>query len=184
MTVAVVLDLDPSAATVLDWLAGTLEHSAGLPSYRQTYSQAGLGPHMALAAYETVYLADLAPRLDRWAAAEVPPTIRLGSLGVFGGPSGTLYLAPIVGPALLALHERFHMAFADLAPHRWPFYETGNWIPHVALAQNLDGLSLAGAVEALAPGFAPIDAQLPALRVISYDPLETLHLSMLGAGVF
>ena len=84
----------------------------------------------------------------------------------------------------MALHESFHAAFADLAPQRWPFYETGNWIPHVALAQDLDGLSLAGAVEALAPTFAPIDAQLPALRVISYDPLETLHLSMLGAGLF
>jgi hypothetical protein len=180
MAFAVVLDLDPSAAAIVDWLAGTLEHSAGLPSYRQT----GLAPHMALAAYEAIDIAALAPRLDLWAATLTPPAVRLGSLGVFGGPSGTLFLAPIMGPELLALHESFHAAFADLAPLRWPFYETGNWIPHVALAQELDGLSLAGAVEALAPGFAPIDAQLPALRVIRYDPLDTLHLAMLGAGVF
>ena len=180
MAIAITLDLDPSAVAIVDWLAGTLEHSAGLPSYRQT----GLAPHMALAIYESLDIADLAPRLDLWAAGRMPPVVRLGSLGVFGGPSGTLFLAPIVGPELLALHDGFHAAFADLAPQRWPFYDTGNWIPHVVLAQDLDGLSLAGAVEALAPGFAPIDAQLPALRVISYDPLETLHLSMLGAGLF
>ncbi len=180
MTVTIALDLDPNAAAVVDWLAGTLEHGAGLPSYRQT----GLAPHLALATYDAADIADLAPRLDLWAAAAPPPAIRLGSLGVFGGPTGTLFLAPIVAPALLALHESFHAAFADLAPLRWPFYETGSWIPHVALAQELDGLSLAGAVEALAPGFAPIDAQLPALRVIGYDPLATLHLSMLGTGLF
>ena len=180
MAIAITLDLDPSAVAIVDWLAGTLEHSAGLPSYRQT----GLAPHMALAIYESLDIADLAPRLDRWAAGRMPPVVRLGSLGVFGGPSGTLFLAPIVGPELLALHDGFQAAFADLAPQRWPFYETGNWIPHVVLAQDLDSLSLAGAVEALAPGFAPIDAQLPALRVIGYDPLETLHLSMLGAGLF
>jgi hypothetical protein len=180
VAIAVVLDLDPSAVAIVDWLAGTLEHSAGLPTYRQT----GLEPHMALAIYEDLDIGAVAPRLDLWAAGLVPPVIRLGSLGVFGGPSGTLFLAPIVGPELLALHESFHAAFADLTPWRWPFYETGNWIPHVALAQDLDGLSLAGAVEALAPGFAPIDAQLPALRVISYDPLATQHMAMLGAGVF
>jgi hypothetical protein len=180
LAVAIVLDLDPNAVAVVDWLAGTLEHAAGLPSYRQT----GLGPHMALAAYEAIDIAALASRLDLWAAAQMPPAIRLGSLGVFGGPAGTLFLAPIVGPALLALHTSFHEAFADLAPQRWPFYDAGNWIPHVPLAQDLDGLSLAGAVEALAPGFAPLDAQLPTLRVIAYDPLDTLHLSMLGTGVF
>ena len=180
MAIAITLDLDPSAVAIVDWLAGTLEHSAGLPSYRQT----GLAPHMALAIYESLDIADLAPRLDLWAAGRMPPVVRLGSLGVFGGPAGTLFLAPIVGPELLALHDGFQAAFADLAPQRWPFYDTGNWIPHVVLAQDLDGLSLAGAVEALAPGFAPIDAQLPALRVINYDPLETLHLSMLGAGLF
>jgi len=180
VAVAITLDLDPSAAAIVDWLAGTLEHSAGLPSYRQT----GLAPSMALAIYEDLDIADLAPRLDLWAAGQMPPVVRLGSLGVFGGPAGTLFLAPIVGPELLALHDSFHAAFIDLAPQRWPFYETGNWIPHVALAQDLDGLSLAGAVEALAPSFAPIDAQLPALRVIGYDPLDTLHLSMLGAGLF
>jgi hypothetical protein len=180
VAIAITLDLDPSAVAIVDWLAGTLEHSAGLPSYRQT----GLAPHMALAIYESLDIAEVASRLDLWTAGRMPPVIRLGSLGVFGGPSGTLFLAPIVGPELLALHDSFHTAFADLAPQRWPFYETGNWIPHVALAQELDGLSLAGAVEALAPSFAPIDAQLPALRVISYDPLDTLHLSMLGAGLF
>lgn len=180
MAIAIALDLDPSAVAIVDWLAGTLEHSAGLPSYRQT----GLAPYMSLAIYEDLDIAAVAPRLDLWAAGQMPPVVRLASLGVFGGPAGTLFLAPIVAPALLALHEDFHAAFADLAPQRWPFYESGNWIPHVALAQDLDGLSLAGAVEALAPGFAPIDAQLPALRVISYDPLDTLHVSMLGAGLF
>jgi 2'-5' RNA ligase len=180
MAVAIALDLDPSAVAIVDWLAGTLEHGAGLPSYRQT----GLAPHMALAIYETLDIAAAAPRLERWAAGQRPPAVRLGSLGVFGGPAGTLFLAPIVGPELLALHESFQAEFADLMPQRWPFYQTGNWIPHVTLAQDLDGLSLAGAVEALAPGFAPIDAQLPALRVIGYDPLETLHVSMLGAGIF
>jgi len=177
--VAVALELDANAVAVLDWLAGTLEHGVGLPTYRE----AGLAPHLSLATYEAIDVAGLIARLDRWAAAERPPTIRLGSLGVFGGPAGALFLAPIVAPSLLALHESFHAAFADLAGQRWPFYATGSWIPHVTLAQGLDGLALAGAVEALAPGFAPIDAQLPALRVIRYAPPETLHRSLLGTGV-
>jgi hypothetical protein len=180
VAVAITLDLDPSAIAIVDWLAGTLEHSAGLSSFRQT----GLAPYLALGIFEELDSADLAPRLEFWAANQMPPVVRLGSLGVFGGPSGTLFLAPIVGPDLLALHESFHAEFADLAPQRWPFYEIGNWIPHVVLAQDLDGLSLAGAVEALAPGFAPIDAQLPALRVINYDPLEILQVAPLGAGLF
>jgi hypothetical protein len=180
VAVAITLDLDPSALAIVDWLADTLEQSAGLPSYRQT----GLPPSLALGIYEEIDGAGLAPRLEFWAANQGPPVVRLGSLGVFGGPSGTLFLAPIVGPELLALYESFHAEFADLVPQRWPFYEIGNWIPNVVLSQELDGLSLAGAVEALAPGFAPIDTQLSSLSVINYDPLEILQVTPLGAGLF
>jgi 2'-5' RNA ligase len=171
MPYAAELELDAGAARVAVEAMQHLERTSGLETPRAL----GVPPHLSLAVWETVEPAELRPRLDAIARELTPPLLRLGSLGLFGGASAVLFLAPVPSAELLDFHAAFHRAFADLDPQCWPYYRPGRWVPHVTLAAGLDASAVGTAAAAVAPGWSPIEAQVAALGLIRFRPVELLH---------
>jgi hypothetical protein len=74
-----------------------------------------------------------------------PLPLRIESIGVFP-TMGTLFLAPVVTPELLAEQRRVHSAVTPHAEGPWPYFEPGAWTPHITLALRLTAEDLAVAV--------------------------------------
>lgn len=171
MPYAAELELDAQAARAAIEAMQHLERTSGLETPRAL----GVPPHLSLAVWETVEPAALRPRLDAIARELTPPVLRLNSLGLFGGASAVLFLAPVPSVELLDYHAAFHRAFADLDAQCWPYYRPGRWVPHVTLAAGLDGAAVGAAAAAVAPTWSPIQAPAVALGLIRFRPVELLH---------
>lgn len=174
MPYAVQLDLDADTNAALDGLAERLEALPGLATIRQL----GDVHHLSLCVCDTIDRDGLDADLARFVSKNGPLDIHLGPVGIFTGETSVLFLAPVVTDDLLALHRRFHAAFAELAG--WAYYHPSHWVPHVTLAMEMTPDALAAAVAVVRAHWAPMAARLDALRLIRFHPVETLFHRGLG----
>jgi 2'-5' RNA ligase len=96
--------------------------------------------------------------------------IRLAGFNRFPGNRETLFLAPVVTPALLDAHAALHVLLEDVSID--PYYSRDTWVPHVTLASDLT--DAAAAMAALPASLPPIDAVLDTLDVVRFRPVEIL----------
>jgi 2'-5' RNA ligase len=132
--------------------------------------QLGYPPHLTIAVFS-----DDADRTRLLMAARDVMTrprlpITLVSLGLFPGASATIFLAPVVTPALLAMHTEIVTSLEGepVEPH----YQAGHWVPHVTLAKDLT--QPAAAIAALDSLLLPIDTVLDRVEVLRFRPVEVL----------
>lgn len=139
--------------------------------------QLGFSPHLTLA----VFADDANPSRLIAAARDIMTRPRLPitlvSLGLFPGTQSTLFLAPVVTPALLAMHAAI-LASADGEPIGL-HYQAGHWVPHVTLAKDLT--QPAAAMAALDPLPLPFDGVLDKTEVVRFRPVEVLASHDLSA---
>lgn len=109
---------------------------------------AGMGfrPHISLATYETISFETVRPFLERLAAKTSPFTLALAATGVFPTEQGVVFLAPVVTPDLLHLHDEFSRCAeaAGLITH--PYYRPSAWIPHCTVGHDVAPALLGEAV--------------------------------------
>ncbi len=168
MPYAVQLDLDAGTNATFDGLAARLEAIDGLTTVRRL----GDVHHVSLNVFDAMDVGVLDADLARFASENRQLDIELGPLGIFAGEASVLHVAPVVTEDLLALHRRFHAAFAALAG--WQHYHPAHWVPHVTLAMEVTPDALAAAAALVRTHWAPMTARLEALRLIRFQPVETL----------
>ena len=168
MPYAITLRLDAEAASFIEALWRALA-SRGISDEAL---RLGYPPHLTLAVYP-----DSADRGRLIAAARGVAThwralpITLASLGVFPGTPATLFLAPVVTPALLALHaELLSSLVGELVDAH---YQLGHWVPHVTLASDL--ANPATAIAALDPAGFPIVGVLDTMEAVRFRPVQVLE---------
>ena len=167
MPFAVVLELDPNAASAAEAAMVRLEAYPGVETPRRI----GMVPHLTLAVWAELNPTDLPQRLA--AFDREPPPLLFSGFGLFGGARAILYLAPTPTAALLDYHADFHRAFGDLDRQCWPYYRPQSWVPHVTLGEGLDAAALS-ALSPLVAGFTPFTATPAALGLIRFRPVEWL----------
>ena len=173
MALGVQLDLDPAANFRLEALAQRLDSIPGLA----TVSRLGDVHHVSLGIYDGQDPPPgFAKALARFAAQTTALDLPLAGIGIFPGRLSVLYLAPVVPPALPALHGAFHEATAGVVPALREHYRPGAWVPHVTLALDVAPEALAAATEIVRETWAPIRVGLVALRLIRFFPVETLAI--------
>ena len=111
-------------------------------------------PHVSLAVFDRVDTERLSEVLGEF--ARVCPALRLrwGSIGVFPGTEGVVFLAPVVTGELLELHATVHRMAAVVAGTRREYYLPGRWVPHCTIAEGLAPGDMGATVE-LARNSAP-----------------------------
>lgn len=114
----------------------------GLPSLA-TRTHCRHQPHCSLTVAENLPVEGALAAVGAVPARPLP--LRIESIGVFP-TMGTLFLAPVVTPELLAEQRRVHSAVLPHAERPWPYFEPGAWTPHITLAWSLTAEEMVVAV--------------------------------------
>lgn len=131
----------------------------------------GYPPHLTLAVFpDSADPVRLLAAARDGAAEWTRLPITLASLGLFPGAPTAMFLAPVVTPALLALHAALLTApgTETVDPH----YRPGYWVPHVTLAKDLSEAAMA--VAALDPLRLPLAGVLNTMELVRFRPVEVL----------
>jgi 2'-5' RNA ligase len=166
MPFAITLGLDAAAAQCVEAMWRTLASRDA----SDDAVQLGYPPHLTLAVFADESSQARLVAAARGVMARPGLPITLVSLGLFPGTPSALFLAPVVTPALLAMHAEI-LAAVDGEPIE-PHYQCGHWVPHITLAKDLT--HPAAAVAALDPLLLPIDGLLDRIEVVRFRPVEIL----------
>jgi 2'-5' RNA ligase len=143
---ALELYFDPHAESAVRTMWANLE-ARGLRSMA-TVGHCRHRPHVSLLVAERL-------TLDQARAAAAPLTeatdvvLRLGSIAVFPGRAGVVYLGVTPTRRLLRLHHELHARLAAVGVESGRHYLPDAWVPHCTLAQGLSPEQITVAVGAV-----------------------------------
>jgi Mlc titration factor MtfA (ptsG expression regulator) len=131
-------------------------------------------PHLTLAIYDRLDLKAGESRLHDLATITVSLPLAFPNLGMFTTPSAAVFLAPLVDVPLLELHSRLHQVFQDITSGPDEYYLPGKWVPHCALALELDKATAIKVVEMAMHIPLPLVGQVTELGAIEARPVRHL----------
>lgn len=99
----------------------------------------------------------------------------LGSLAVFPGEAGVVYLAAVPTKALIRAHARVAQHLAEQGVEPKEHYAVGSWTPHCTLAQDLSDDEVARAIRCLA-GREPVRTKVEAAGLVEITSGEVTPL--------
>ena len=142
----------------------------------------GFRPHISLAGYTTLDVEALLPVLEDFSGRTRFFSVKLDAVGLFPGPMGVVYLAPVVTQHLLGIHKGFHQRAEAAGQVSDPYYRVGNWIPHCTIAQELSPEGLAEAVRVCAQSAVFDRHFLFEMGLIEHRPVRILERYALTGG--
>ncbi|MBX3011703.1 MAG: 2'-5' RNA ligase family protein [Caldilineaceae bacterium] len=171
MGFAVELDLDADSAAPVIALSEAIYATCG----GKNLTDRGGWPHLSLAVFTELQPPLLQELLADFAATTAPLTVTLVAVGTFPASQGTVYLAPVVTVALLALHARFYTLLSAVGVTSHAYYAPGNWMPHCTVGIDVPAAQIGQAVALCrqAALFGPVT--LTSLRLIEFHPARPLY---------
>lgn len=95
-------------------------------------------PHITLGIFEDSDLTKAESVLALRSQEMKPFTLTFQQIGIFPSPEKTVFWAPVVTKEFLDFHSSFYELFCKFSVQPdFDFYKPGHWIPHCALAMNL-----------------------------------------------
>jgi 2'-5' RNA ligase len=171
MPFAIELLFDPQSDESVRKLGNLLEKKR-IPTILNAH---GASPHVTLAVFEKFTRNRVIPLLTRLAKKFDPIPFSLSSLGSFPGPEKALFLAPVVTPPLIELHQLLHSSLRGIARGAMDYYRPGQWMPHCTLSMGLSSKEVSRAFEYL-QGIPFIQKGLyRRLALAEYHPVKEIY---------
>ena len=176
MAFAVILYLDPTTEAEVQALWALLaEKEIGA-----AIATMGIRPHISLTGVDNLDAQQVCAMLRTFAQGASPLTIKFGAVGTFPTEQGVVYLAPVVTPELLRLHEELGVRLADLGFSSHEYYRPGNWIPHCTVAINVLPAGVPAAVDVCRRSNLFHAARLVEIALVEYLPVREICVCPLG----
>ena len=139
-------------------------------------------PHITLAIYDDVNLADLFRAFDSAFATLSKVKIRFHAIGYFEVPHALILWAdPDLPPSITSIHKHIHRSI-DIKLCR-PSYRPESWIPHCSLATSIDPSRREDAMAIVQRSIEPIEVEFDVADCVSFMPVEVLHEKALPSAV-
>jgi 2'-5' RNA ligase len=138
-------------------------------------------PHVSLGVCEELDVGRFSAVLAKFADQVRTLEFSFASVGAFLTSERVLFLAPVVTPELLALHETFHQMFMQHAGAPWDHYFSPNWVPHCTVAARLPLDEFATAFSACQKLPLPLHGRFEWLGLVQFLPVKELKTLRLKA---
>jgi hypothetical protein len=129
-------------------------------------------PHVSLTGFDGDLPPDIVPTLQVFSESIAPIELILGSVGVFPGEKGVVFLAPVVTPPLLEIHAKLHDLLRTMNVQTDPYFQPGFWVPHSTMAMNIPAAAIPKAVETCLESGTFGSARLVELGLVQFPPVE------------
>jgi 2'-5' RNA ligase len=153
---------------------------AGLKSFML---EGNYRPHISLSVCQQLDIKGLSQALEKFAKDLPALTISLGSVGIFPGEEGVVFLAATVDQALLKTHTDFYRIFPEYARHLSDYYSPGTWVPHCTLAMYFSVEEMGRALPVIMQAKLPIQARLTEIGIVEVSPTSCKELFTTRLGI-
>ena len=137
-------------------------------------------PHVSLAVFDRVDTERLSEALGEFARECLPVRLHLGSIGVFPGDEGVVFLAPVVTGELLRLHAAVHRMAPVVAGTRREYYLPGRWVPHCTIAEGLASDDIGATVELARTSAASGPVSSQEIGLVQLGPYREISVYRIG----
>jgi 2'-5' RNA ligase len=169
MAFAITLYFDTQTEKLIKAIWEELAETEVAPYLHQSSNR----PHIKLAIFEDLDLKESEQRLKALATGNSPMPIVWKQVGIFPNPQPTVFLGPVVTPALLELQARVEQGFHDIGAYPlFDFFRSGQWLPHCLLAMDLEPAKLMDAVRIGMHLALPYTGMIVEIGVIEFHPVK------------
>ncbi len=137
-------------------------------------------PHLTLAIYQHIDLPECERQLKSFAAARSSLPVNFQHLGIFPTTQAAVFLGPTVTASLLQLQTEIHKILHSIGTDPHPYYLPGNWVPHCALALELDPKLITQVLDSVLPLTLLLHGTITEIGVIEFRPVKHLFWFPLG----
>lgn len=141
-----------------------------LADYLQT---SGNHPHITLGIFEDLDVEKTKVELELLTNSLAPFPLSFQQIGIFPSPKLAVFWGPVVTEKLLKLHSNLHKQLSKFGSQPdFDFYKPGHWIPHCALAMEIEDTSkVLEIVEVCRSLPNPHDIMIEEIGLISIRPI-------------
>lgn len=165
MTDALELFFDTASQAAVRAIWGNLE-ARGLRSMATT-SHGRHRPHVSLTVADRITPAQARAAVEPFRTAN-DLSLRLGSIAVFPGRQGVIYLSVVPTLRLLRLHREVHASLVGAGVESGRHYLPDAWVPHCTLAQGLTADEVTTGVRAV-KRLRPIEADIVSVGIVDTE---------------
>ena len=152
----------------------------GLANYLHT---SGNHPHITLGIFEDIDVEKTKNVIESFSKSLAPFPLSFQQIGIFPSPKVAVFWAPVITEKLFELHSNLYKQLSKFGSQPdFDFYKPGHWVPHCALAMEIDDTSkLLEIIEVCLSLPNPHNVMVGELALISIRPIQPLaNYALLG----
>lgn len=141
-------------------------------------------PHITLGIFENIDVEATKKELESYANSIAPFQLSFQHIGIFPTPKVAVFWSPVVTEDLLQVHLNLYERLSKLGGQPdFDFYKPGHWVPHCALAMEIDDPSkVFKIVDACLSLPNPHNASVERIALISIRPIKPIITYQLSQG--
>jgi 2'-5' RNA ligase len=136
-------------------------------------------PHITLAIYDNIRLADLRGVLRHAFSGRPALHLRVTHIATFEQPNPVFWAAPDPSDGLSRAHASLHRLIDPSLCHE--HYRPNNWAPHCTLAMNVPIANVAKARELAARPMQPFEVTFATADCAEFHPIRVIEECALGS---
>jgi hypothetical protein len=142
----------------------------------------GNRPHFTLAIYTELNVSRAETEIQAFAVQTPSFSVTFPFIGFFPNAQPDLFLGPVVTSDQLSLQAAVHQRLLGCGTYPdFDYYLPGHWVPHCALAMEMDPRQTTPALELVTSRLKlPLNSRVEAIGLIEFRPVKHLLTCRLG----
>jgi len=131
-------------------------------------------PHITLSLFSKESYQEILEDLAAFASELRDVSVSLSSIGIFNSSPAVVNLLPVVSDELIRIHTSLTGILSQHISDFDPYYERADWVPHCAVAVNINPNELTGAIETTCSLFTPMTCTFSTLSLVECNPYSKI----------